>query len=456
VCNADCCLGHFLWGGVGVPVAGAQSLPATTVWGEPTCGVPLRERQEKDRWRRASLKSREAVNLYDGWVRRHRQRLQRCRRETWPEIQGVWLRVYPNDWQPGVLEDVLDRIVNRGYNRVFVEVFYDGRVLLPVARNPTPWRSVFAEAVQRGEMPAEADLWAKTVRLARERGLSVYGWSFTLNFGYGYGERNDRQGVLARNGRGETTLVRSRLDPQQAGGGRAFYLDPTEAEHLFVDPYNDQGRADLAQAVTELLKANPDGMVFDYVRYSRTGVEADGRRRRVEDLWIFGDASRAVWRSRPNAAAWDTAVEHAYQGVLDFVAAVSRPVQQRGLPIGTVFFPEGNRRGQGWVDGRLQPWDRFAAAWERHPMTYALCEDGQCVANQVGEVLRQSAPKTLVCPVLAGTWGQSFRGHASFERRMRLIREQYPQVRCVSHFVYAWMEPESDRRRKAGLQRGDE
>ncbi|NJK35168.1 MAG: hypothetical protein HC919_09540 [Oscillatoriales cyanobacterium SM2_2_1] len=431
-------------------------MPETAVWGEPTCAVQTRERQEKDRWRRAALGDRGAATIYRGWVLRHRQSLERCRQNTWPQVQGVWLRVYPNDWQPGVLEDVLDRIVNRGYNRVFVEVFYDGRVLLPVAKNPTPWRSVLAEAVQAGQVPAEADLWARTVRLARERGLSVYGWSFALNFGYSYGERADRQGVLARNGRGETTVVRSRLDPQQAREGRSFYLELSELEHLFVDPYNPQGRADLTTAVREFLKARPDGMVFDYVRYSRTGVGTDGRRRLIEDLWIFGAASRAVWRSRPNATAWDTVVEHAYQGVVDFVAAVSRPVEQQGVPIGTVFFPEGNRRGLDWVDGRVQPWDRFPAKWERHPMTYALCKDGQCVADQVGEVLRQSTPKTLVCPVLAGTWGQSFRGHASFEQRMRLIREQHPQVRCVSHFVYAWMEPESDRRRKAGLHRGDE
>jgi hypothetical protein len=91
---------------------------------------------------------------------------------------------------------------------------------------------------------------------------------------------------------------------------------------------------------------------------------------------------------------------------------------------------------------------------ERHPMTYALCADGKCVADQVTEVVRQSAPETLVCPVLAGTWGQSFDGHPSFERQMQAIRAKEPQINCISHFVYSWLEPESDRLRKSGKATG--
>jgi hypothetical protein len=91
---------------------------------------------------------------------------------------------------------------------------------------------------------------------------------------------------------------------------------------------------------------------------------------------------------------------------------------------------------------------------QRHPMTYAICDDGKCVAEQVAEVLRQSAPTTLVCPVLAGTWGQSFGGHASFELQTQAILAKAPQINCLSHFVYSWMEPESDRLRKFGKATG--
>ncbi len=57
-------------------------------------------------------------------------------------------------------------------------------------------------------------------------------------------------------------------------------------------------------------------------------------------------------------------------------------------------------------------------------------------------------------PVLAGTWGQSFDGHPSFEKQMQAIRAKEPQINCFSHFVYSWMEPESDRLRKAGKATG--
>ncbi|MFN6066206.1 MAG: hypothetical protein ACK45T_03355, partial [Pseudanabaena sp.] len=151
---------------------------------------------------------------------------------------------------------------------------------------------------------------------------------------------------------------------------------------------------------------------------------------------------------------WNIATNHAYQGVINFVTTISAPLRQNNLSIGTVFFPNGNRTELGRYEARMQPWDRFPQYMERHPMTYALCNDGSCVAEQVSDVVRQSSPETLVCPVLAGTWGQSFDGHPSFEKQMQAIRAKEPQINCFSHFVYSWMEPESDRLRKAGKATG--
>ncbi|MEM9156673.1 MAG: hypothetical protein AAGB13_16850, partial [Cyanobacteria bacterium P01_F01_bin.33] len=67
----------------------------------------------------------------------------------------------------------------------------------------------------------------------------------------------------------------------------------------------------------------------------------------------------------------------------------------------------------------------------------------------------QSETETDVCPVLAGTWGQSFSGHASLEIQMQAIRDRHTQLHCVSHFVYSWIEPDSDKARKAGTGTGD-
>jgi hypothetical protein len=510
-------LSGSLYGGALLPVdlmnklntAEAGPLPEQSLWGNPTCAVSTIEIGRKNDLRKLSVKDPASVQLYQAIVQRHGEQLNDCRDRTWPQTQAVWLRVYANDAKPGVLEDVLDRIVNRGYNQVFVEVFYDGRVLLPVANNPTPWKSVTAEAVESGEVSAEHDIWAETVRLGHERGLKVYGWAFTLNFGYGYSELRDRQAVFARNGNNETSIANSQFDPEEVAGGKAFYLDAYEPDHLFIDPYHPQAQADLTAAVEALMQAQPDGMLFDYVRYPTT-FGKDTLIDNVKQLWIYGNASRqALLNGLPNAATkqimsvyldkgavtaadvieaeakydnllipgapksmpedpqksaaiaenllWQIAVNHAYQGVVKFLNTVSLPLQQNNTPIGTVFFPGGNRNVGQTYDARMQPWHLFPATMQRHPMTYAICDDGVCVAKQVEQVVKTSSPETLVCPVLAGTWGQKFGGHPSFETQMQAIAavNDPNQVNCISHFVYAWMEPESDKQRKAGTATGD-
>ncbi len=489
----------------------AGALPEQILWGKPTCDVSRAEVLRKHELRKSALIANtnnpnaqaQYQAQYQGIIQKHKADLQTCRDRTAPQTQATWIRLYPNDAKAGVLEDVFDRMANRGYNQVFVEVFYDGRVLLPVADNPTPWRSVMEEAVNAGEVPADYDLWKKAIAIGKERGIKVYGWSFTMNFGYGYSEIKGRSGVVAINGDGDNSIANTNFDRKLVSNGRAFYEDAYEADHLFIDPYNPIAKADLTAAVKALMLRQPDGMVFDYVRYptNTTGNLIDN----VKQLWIHGAASRsallnsidnrnvrelmAIYLKKGDLTAddvvqtekklteslkvkptniknpaetaaiaegllWNIATNHAYQGVINFVSTISAPLKQNNIPIGTVFFPNGNRVEDGKYEARMQPWDRFPAYMERHPMTYALCSDGKCVAEQVAEVVRQSPPETLVCPVLAGTWGQGFDGHPSFEKQMQAILAIEPKINCFSHFVYAWLEPESDRLRKAGKATG--
>lgn len=461
-------------------------------WGNPTCAVPAAERSEKERLLQEGMSDPDAARQYAQLVESHAKTLNSCRDRTWPSRQAVWLRLYADDTRPGVLEGVLDRIVNRGYNQVYVEVFYDGRVLLPVNHNPTPWRSVLAEAVQQGEASADADLWADAIRKGRARGLNVYGWMFSLNFGYGYSEVPGSDAVVARNGLGETSIAHATFDPKAASNGRAFYIDATESENLFVDPYSDRARSQLLTAVNAFVRRQPDGMLFDYIRYPTTPGE-NSLVKQPRQLWIYSQSSQqalmqrldtpwekalmkrylqtgtltsadtdAVKRKFAQAPAgltqdaasyrdrlWKVATNHAYAGVLEFADAIAQPARQRQIPVATVFFPGGNRAEGGGFDARMQPWDHFSPQFERHPMSYAICPDASCVAEEVQEVVQQS-PRSQVCPILAGTWGQDFNGHASLETQMAQIQENVPQLSCVSHFVYAWMEPDSDRIRKAG------
>ena len=484
----------------------AGPLPEKILWGNPTCDVSTTEILRKHELRKAALintKDQKSQTQYQEIIQKHKAALQACRDRNAPQTQATWIRLYPNDVKAGVLEDVFDKMANRGYNQVFVEVFYDGRVLLPVADNPTPWKSVMEEAVKAGEVPADYDLWQQAIAIGKARGIKVYGWSFAMNFGYGYSEIRGRSGALALNGKGENSIANTNFDRQKVANGRAFYEDAYEEDHLFVDPYSRLAKEDLTTVIKALMQRNPDGMVFDYVRYptNATGDLIDN----VKQLWIHGKESRTallnsidnrnvrelmalylqngtltandvvqtekqladsikvqptnIKNPRETAAIaegllWNMATSHAYQGVINFVTTISAPLKQNNLPIGTVFFPNGNRVESGRFEARMQPWDRFPKYMERHPMTYALCNDGKCVAEQVSEVVRQSSPETLVCPVLAGTWGQGFDGHPSFEKQMQATLAREPKINCFSHFVYSWMEPESDRLRKAGKATG--
>ncbi len=482
----------------------AGALPTSSSWGQPTCDVSKNDISLKDRLRQGSYSSQNIPQeSYRDLLEKHKSQLESCRKQTFPQTQALWLRLYPNDARAGVLEDVLDKIVNRGYNQVFVEVFYDGRILLPVADNPTPWRSVTEEAVKSGAIAPNYDLWAEVVRKGKERGLKIYGWAFTLNFGYGYGELSDRTAALARNGVGATTIANSQFDPksQLVANGQAFYLDAYERDHLFVDPYSLRAQADYASAIAALVKRQPDGMLFDYVRYPIT-LDNGGNNNlinNVKQLWIYGDSARTALldsipdprtkqlmsiyldagkvtpeaiaaldpSAKPNNLArrtklseqllWQLTTEHAYRGVLNFLDRAIATVNQTSnyqAATGAAFFAGGNLQSKNGYDARMQPWDRFPASSQRHPMTYAICADGKCVADEVVKILRASPKQTTVCPVLAGTWGQSFGGHPSLEIQMQAIKAAAPQISCLSHFVYAWLEPESDRQRKAGTAIG--
>ncbi|NET35097.1 MAG: family 10 glycosylhydrolase, partial [Cyanothece sp. SIO1E1] len=320
---------------------------------------------QKETLRRAAFQGdAQAKKRYQNLVVQHRNQVRQCRDRTWPQQQAIWLRLYPCDSQSGILEAVLDQIVNRGYNQVYVEAFYDGQVLLPAAQNSTAWPSVI-----RSSRHQNRDLLAEAIAKGRERGLEVYAWMFTLNFGYSYGQRADRQDVLARNGSGQNSLA---LTASTNLGSSLTGISTDNA--AFIDPYHPQARQDYSQLVQAIAQRNPDGILFDYVRYPR-GLGAASVASRVQDLWIYGDAAQRALHQRglnqqgtelirrfvsrghvtasdleavkqlyPNEAAprwhgldasvetrtqaqfalWRLSVAHAVQGVLDFVAAASK------------------------------------------------------------------------------------------------------------------------------------
>jgi hypothetical protein len=445
---------------------------------------------QKETLRKAAVTGdAQAKQQYQALITDHAKALQTCRGRSWPQNMATWLRLYPCDANPGTLDEVFDRIVNRGYNQAYVEVFYDGVVLLPAAENKSPWVSVVKTPGYE-----QQDLLAAAIQKGRERGVKVYAWLFAMNFGYPYAQRSDRAATLARNGRGQTSLTMASLDDKDVS------LEGDIADKAFIDPYNTQARQDFYQLVNATLKRRPDGILFDYIRYPR-GIGGDSIADQPQDLWIYGEASQRalieraqnnrgrdviqqflakgsiseadfsaiskrypqekvpLWqgfkppatlnRSQLQYNLWLLSVAHAMQGVLDFLNWGIYPAQRMGIPSGAVFFPGGNRTIRQGYDSRLQPWNRFPSSIQWHPMVYGACNDASCIVSEVQEVLRQAPSGTQVNPVLAGLSQQSFRNRPSLEVQMQAIRQVAPQITTISHFAYAWQEPQSDQTRRA-------
>ncbi|MCC5655723.1 family 10 glycosylhydrolase [Nostoc sp. XA010] len=450
------------------------------------CQLSSTAAQEKENLRLSALKGKpDAQTRYQNILKKQAQELQECRTRTWPQIQAIWLRLYPCDVQPGTIDQIMDRIVNRGYNQVYLEVFSDGQALLPAKANPTVWPSVI-----RTPGAENTDLLATAIQKGRQRGLKVYAWMFTTNFGYTYAQRRDRESAIARNGKGQTSL---------------YVVD--NGSQLFIDPYNLQAKRDYYQLVKEILRRRPDGLLLDYVRYPRQ-AGSDSIATKVSDLWLFSPATQEalfkralnykgqelirrflskgfvgagdiaevdklypqegepLWQGRiPSPAQksilsatdrqpllqwelWQLAVAHAMQGILDFVTIASYPAKQQGIPTGVVFFPDGNQTvGQGY-DSRLQPWDRFPTSLQWHPMAYGNCGNVSCIVTQVQRVLSMAKPGTQIIPALAGKWGESVSNRPSLEAQMQALRKFSPQLKGVSHFAYSWQYPENDNDRK--------
>ena len=263
--------GHSLFPGSGSGLQGSGEQMGSL---DAFCRQPPEEVARKAQLRQQAAQSEVARAEYNQVLAEHRAALIACRSRRWPQIQAIWVRLHPCDANPGVLDQVFDQVVNLGYNRVFIETFYDGRSILPDGAGGI-WPS----------LQPNADLLDLALKAARRRGLSAYAWVFSLNFGYSYGQRPDRQAVLARNGRGLTTV----LDP-----ATALAEDLGSPGEVFVDPFHPVARRDFAELIRRILQRQPDGILFDYIRYPR-GSGGSSLAATVRDLWIHGEAARQAY-----------------------------------------------------------------------------------------------------------------------------------------------------------------
>lgn len=251
------------------------------------CQLAKEQANIKEDLRRAALSGKpEAQQAYIAVLNKHAREIAECRRKTWPQTQAIWLRLYPCDVKPGEIDRVLDKVVNQGYNQVYIETFYDGQVLLPQADNPTVWPSVL-----RNRGYEKYDLLERAIAKGKQRGLKVYSWLFTMNFGYTYSQRADRQQAIARNGKNQTSLTVIQ------DAGLHDQTGESHATHVFIDPYSPQAKQDYSLLVNQVLKRRPQGILFDYIRYVR-GVGPASVATKVQDLWIYGQASQQALLQR--------------------------------------------------------------------------------------------------------------------------------------------------------------
>ena len=472
-----------------VLTARAQPLPLNQY-----CQISQADATRKENLRRAAFDEgdTQAMEQYNALVAQHAQVLKQCRQSTWPNEQAVWLRLYSCDLQSGILEAVLDRVTNLGYNQIYLEAFYSGMVMLPKADNPTTWPSVV-----RASGYERRDLLAEAIDKAKPRGLDTYAWVFSLNFGYSYTQQAGRYQSLAINGRGQ--------DSQSFAVSGAS----SNSHEVFVDPYSLQAQQDFQVMLSAIAKRQPRGVLFDYIRYPR-GVGSHSVASEVDDLWIYGDASRnallqratnyqgqelirryisrghlinsdlddvgrlfpgeiePLWQTREASDfnkdepisfsvselqndLWGLAVAHAVQGVVDYLTRAGQLMQQNGMRTGAVFFPGGNQVVGNGFDSRLQYWHRFPTWMSWHPMAYGVCGHTGCILDEIRRVMSVAGPQgsQFVKPAIAGIWGQSTRNRPSLESQMEAIRQGLPEINSVSHFAYSWQDAEFDRARKA-------
>ena len=444
------------------------------------CQLPQAAIERKSKLRQAAFAGNDQDRArYQELVAKHAQRLERCRSQHWPQTQAIWLRLYPCDARPGKLEQVLDRIASRGYNQVHLETFYSGQVLLPASDNPTVWPS----AVSHPDY-ADADLLARAIEQGHKRGLEVHAWLYSMNFGYAYTQADGSDRAILRNGRGKTSLA-------------------TEGDSkVFIDPYSDRARQQYRQLVEAVLERQPDGVLFDYIRYPY-GSGSNSLANNVKDLWIYSEASQqtlirrtlnakgrwlleryleqgrltqqnvetlrdmppqdeaprwqgyrsaetGVSRAQLQRQLWRLSVAHAAQGVVDFLQAAGQPVLERDIPAGAVFFPKANRTvGKNGFDSRLQPWDSFPGTLDWHAMSYGVCGTPGCIVDQAQRAVQFAPEGTQVIPALAGRWGQSTQKRPSLERQMQALQYQLEQLSALSHFAFSWQYPQRDRERKS-------
>lgn len=399
--------------------------------------------------------SAEAIAQYDRLLK---QVAEANRPDADARIQrrGLWIRPYRGDLTGMDVLEVLDNAQRMGITEIYVETFQNGTLHY---RSPS---GLFPPATPGVEL---LNVYS---REARKRGMKVYAWLHTLNFGKAYGEAHPEQ--LVRDGFGRTS-------------------DASEKPSWRVSPSHPEVRRRLNLMAWELASSGlVDGIQLDYIRYPVRLVDGDiDSTPDPRNFWGYSEHQLATFFAEN--PPYDTEAMRTYlstglapdgrdaeyldvwkrwlaREIEEAIGGIKQRTKGR-VRLGMAFFPNYYFHVN---DTRLQESKRWFHLFEDlSPMCYSYYLDtypgryGDYNINRelelVEEGLAQLPPRerpalvpTLVedapgTPASASLHHRIFREQIAYLRG-RMLDGAYPSLEGLAFFTYGWIFPAHEARRK--------
>lgn len=377
--------------------------------------------------------------------------------------RGLWIRPYRGDLSGLHVLEVLDNAQAMGITEIYVEAFHNGMLHYKSPSN------VFPLATPATARAPEVELLKVYSREARRRGMRIYAWLHTLNFGQAYGEKHPEQ--LVRDGFGNLSGA-------------------SEKQSWRVSPSHPEVRRRLNLLAWELASSGMvDGIQLDYIRYpvrlkdGDVDPSADPR-----NYWGYSEHQQATFFAEN--PAYDTEAMRAYlktgrapdgrdaeyfdvwkrwlaREVEEVIGGIRERTRGR-VRLSMAFFPNYYFHVN---DTRLQESKRWFYLFDDlSPMCYSYYLDtypgpyGDYNINRELEVVEEGLAQlpaharpelvpTLVedapgTPASASLHHRIFREQLAYLRG-RMLDGAYPSLTGVAFFTYGWLFPEHEARRKA-------
>lgn len=375
--------------------------------------------------------------------------------------KGLWIRPYRGDLSGLHVLEVLDNAQAMGITEVYVEAFHNGKLHYKSPSN------LFPLATPATATAPEVELLKVYSREARRRGMKVYAWLHTLNFGQAYGEAHPDQ--LVRDGFGQTSgateklswrvspthpEVRRRLNLMAWELASSGMVDGVQLDYIrypvrlkngdvdpSADPRNFWGYS--AHQQQTFFAENPAYDTDAMRTYLSTGVAPDGREVEYLDVW-------KRWLARE---------------IEELIGGIRQRTEGR-IRLSMAFFPNYYFHTN---DSRLQESKRWFYLFDDlSPMCYSYYLDtypgpyGDYNINRELETIEEglaalpAGKRPVLLPTLVedapGTPASASLHHRIFREQIAYLRGRmldgaYPSLAGLGFFTYGWIFPEHEKRR---------